>query len=107
MRYHHVDVFTSRPYSGNSLAVFPDSTGLKPEQMSQITKELRHFESIFLTGTDADHTFQARVFDLLEELPFAGHPVIGAACVLHALRGTGQEERWRVQLSVRTVDVRT
>jgi trans-2,3-dihydro-3-hydroxyanthranilate isomerase len=107
MRYHHVDVFTGRPYSGNSLAVFPDSTGLQPDQMSLITKELRHFESIFLTATGDDHTFQARVFDLLEELPFAGHPVIGAACVLHALRGTGEEERWRLHMAARTVDVRT
>jgi trans-2,3-dihydro-3-hydroxyanthranilate isomerase len=107
MRYHHVDVFTGRPYSGNSLTVFPDSTGLTSAQMSRITQELRHFESIFLTATDDDHTYRARVFDLLEELGFAGHPVIGAACVLHALRGTGQDERWRVQMAARTVDVRT
>lgn len=107
MHYLHVDVFTSRPYSGNSLAVFPDSTGLDSAQMSRITKELRYFESIFLTSTDDDHTFNARVFDLLDELTFAGHPVIGAACVLHALRGTGQDERWRIKMAARTVEVRT
>ena len=48
MRYFHVDVFSGRPYSGNSLAVFPDAAQLSGAQMERITKELRHFESIFL-----------------------------------------------------------
>jgi trans-2,3-dihydro-3-hydroxyanthranilate isomerase len=51
--FHHVDVFTPRPYSGNSLAVFPDAAGLTGGQMARITKELRHFESIFSNGTAA------------------------------------------------------
>lgn len=107
IRYHHVDVFTERPYSGNSLAVFPDSRGLTGTQMDRITKELRHFESIFLESASEDRTRRARVFDLIEELDFAGHPVIGAACVLHALAGTGGTERWTIQLKARTVTVET
>jgi trans-2,3-dihydro-3-hydroxyanthranilate isomerase len=107
VHYHHVDVFAPRPYCGNSLAVFPDSARLTGTQMDRITKELRHFESIFLTPTDSDHVYQARVFDLIEELDFAGHPVIGAACVLHALRGTEQDEQWSVRLKARSVGVRT
>lgn len=107
IRYHHVDVFTERPYSGNSLAVFPDSRGLTGTQMDRITKELRHFESIFLESASEDHTRRARVFDLIEELDFAGHPVIGAACVLHALAGTVGTERWTIQLKARTVTVET
>ncbi|MFD9476626.1 PhzF family phenazine biosynthesis protein [Streptomyces nojiriensis] len=45
MRYHHVDVFTDRPYSGG-LAVFPDAGPLTGAQMRTITQELRHFESV-------------------------------------------------------------
>jgi trans-2,3-dihydro-3-hydroxyanthranilate isomerase len=107
VRYHHVDVFTERPYSGNSLAVFPDSRGLTGPQMDRITKELRHFESIFLESATGGRTHRARVFDLVEELDFAGHPVIGAACVLHALAGTGGTERWTIHLKARTVTVET
>ncbi|MFF4395622.1 PhzF family phenazine biosynthesis protein [Streptomyces sp. NPDC001480] len=44
MHYLHVDVFSSQPYSGNSLAVFPDSAGLSGQQMTRITREMRHFE---------------------------------------------------------------
>jgi PhzF family phenazine biosynthesis protein len=107
VRYHHVDVFTERPYSGNSLAVFPEARGLTGPQMARITKELRHFESIFLEPVSGERSYQARVFDLVEELDFAGHPVIGAACVLHALAGTLGTERWTIHLKARTVTVET
>jgi predicted PhzF superfamily epimerase YddE/YHI9 len=62
VRYHHVDVFSRLPYSGNSLAVFPEAGGLSQVQMGQITRELRHFESIFLSR-DGD-VWRARVFDM-------------------------------------------
>lgn len=105
--YRHVDVFTSHPFSGNSLAVFPNATGLTAKQMSEITKELRHFESIFIGAYEDGREVEARVFDLIEELEFAGHPVIGAACVLNALHGVRQTERWTIRLKARTVIVET
>jgi len=123
MQYFHVDVFSSQPYSGNSLAVFPDAAALTSNQMAQtkmvqITRELRHFESIFLLpdGDGADvHRRQARVFDLMEELDFAGHPVLGAACVLHELHGSESQETlpetmpetWSITLPARTVQITT
>ncbi len=85
LNFVHCDVFSSRPYSGNSLAVFPDQHGLTDPQMLAITQELRHFESIFLNRDG--NRICARVFDLFGELPFAGHPIIGAACVMHKLFG--------------------
>ena len=105
--FHHVDVFTPHPYSGNSLAVFPDAAGLTGAQMDRITKELRHFESIFLEWDGSGRACRARVFDLNEELDFAGHPVIGAASVLHALHGSEETERWTIHLAARTVTVET
>ena len=102
----HCDVFASRPYSGNSLAVFPDSTGLSAAQMLTMTQELRHFESIFLTETEG--RIEARVFDLSEELPFAGHPIIGAACSLHMQCGAPGQKTWTFALQGgRTVRVTT
>ncbi len=107
MSYHHVDVFAPRPYTGNSLAVFSEAGGLTTLQMDRITKELRHFESIFLEPAEGSRAFRARVFDLIEELDFAGHPVIGAACVLHAIHGTQDTERWTIHLKARSVTVAT
>lgn len=92
----HCDVFASRPYSGNSLAVFTDSNALNAAQMQTITQELHHFESIFLSA--ADGQINARVFDLFEELPFAGHPIIGAACALHKRDGSNGKRVWQIGL---------
>jgi trans-2,3-dihydro-3-hydroxyanthranilate isomerase len=108
MQFQLVDVFTSRPYSGNSLSVFPDAGGLSTGQMAQITGELRQFESIFLNLAGPQHHWQARIFDLFEELDFAGHPVIGAACVLHHLHG-GDMVRgsWTLELSSGALTIET
>ncbi len=107
LRYSHVDVFSPHPYSGNSLPVFPDSRGLSADQMLRITKELRHFEAIFLEPTNEPGTVRARVFDLFEELPFAGHPIIGAAAVLHHAGSSAEHAAWRFVLADRTVTIAT
>jgi predicted PhzF superfamily epimerase YddE/YHI9 len=102
LQYSHVNVFSPCPYGGNSLPVCLDSEGLSADQMLRITKELRHFEAIFLERTNHPNTVRARVFDLFEELPFAGHPIIGAAAVLHESSGRAEHRDWRVKLSSRT-----
>lgn len=105
--YMHVDVFSARPYSGNSLAVFPDSAGLTADQMLRITQELRHFETVFFEPTGKPSTVRARVFDLFEELPFAGHPLIGGAAVLHQQAGHAGPQTWTIELPNKTVTVNT
>jgi len=107
LEYRHVDVFTSRPYCGNSLPVFVDARGLSASQMLRTTQELRHFEAIFLEPTAQPASVGARVFDLFEELPFAGHPIIGAAAVLHESGGSGERCEWHVSLPDRTVTITT
>jgi PhzF family phenazine biosynthesis protein len=106
-RYHHVDVFADAAYTGNSLAVFLDPPPLRADQMLAITRELRHFETIFVTTLTEPDTVRARVFDLSGELDFAGHPVLGAAGVLHEVRGKGEHGQWTFALPTRTVQVTT
>lgn len=105
--YVHADVFSRTAFNGNSLAVFPNSGQLSADQMLRITQELRHFESIFLELTDQPNRVRARVFDLFEELPFAGHPIIGAAAVLHALSGAAEPQVWRFDLPAKSVTIST
>lgn len=107
LRYHHVDVFSRRAFSGNSLSVFSGAGALSPEQMLAITQEMRHFESIFLQSTDDGQRFRARVFDLMEELEFAGHPLIGAASVVHSVLNESETAEWVFQLNQKTVTVTT
>ncbi len=103
--YVHVDVFSPTPFGGNSLPVFPDAGGLTPAEMLTVTRELRHFETIFLAPTGKADTVRARVFDLFEELPFAGHPILGAAAVLQQRSGRDSGGTWHFALPGRTVSV--
>lgn len=103
----HVDVFAPHPFAGNSLAVFLDSPHLSASQMLMITQEFRHFEAIFLAATADARRYKARVFDLFEELPFAGHPIIGAAAALHHLSKNPDRQLWTFDLVEKCVTVST
>jgi trans-2,3-dihydro-3-hydroxyanthranilate isomerase len=108
MQFQLVDVFTSTPYRGNSLSVFPDAGDLSATQMAQITGELRQFESIFLNPAGPQYHWNARIFDLFEELGFAGHPVIGAASVLHHQHGGDKiRARWTLELASGALTIET
>lgn len=86
-RYVTLDVFTSRPFGGNPLAVVLDAAGLDDAAMQQITREFNLSETVFvLPPRDPSHRARIRIFTTAHELPFAGHPTVGAA-VLMALEG--------------------
>jgi trans-2,3-dihydro-3-hydroxyanthranilate isomerase len=105
--YYHVDVFSENAFSGNGLTIFTDAEGFTRETMQTLTREMRQFESIFLYQTDRN-TFRASIFTMEEELDFAGHPLIGAAALLHDLYSNHKEhESWYLQLNARTVLVKT
>jgi PhzF family phenazine biosynthesis protein len=106
-RYVHVDVFASGAMSGNGLAVFLDADGWPASLMQRLTREMRQIESVFLSHVGHGGA-GARIFTEDEELPFAGHPVLGAAAVLHRVRGRDDESRtWRIALGSRIVTVTT
>ena len=82
-RYLHYDVFTDRRFGGNQLAVFPDAAGLRPEVMQQIAREIGFAETTFVTRAErADTDVRMRIFTPGQELPMAGHPVIGSTFAL-------------------------
>jgi trans-2,3-dihydro-3-hydroxyanthranilate isomerase len=92
-RYVLADVFTDRIFAGNPLAVFPDGGAVPPELMGRIAGELNLSETAFvLPPDDPAHTARLRIFAPGKELPFAGHPTIGTACVLAALGRVPLEE---------------
>lgn len=94
----HVDVFATAPLTGNGLAVFLDADGWPPPAMQSLTREMKQFESIFLSDIGPAGA-TARVFTVDEELPFAGHPVLGAAAVLHRTQAEEAERRaWTLRL---------
>jgi trans-2,3-dihydro-3-hydroxyanthranilate isomerase len=107
MDFQHVDVFASEAFTGNSLTVFISDGSQGAGQLLAITQEFRHFESVFLTATQTPDRWRARVFDLFGELDFAGHPILGAAAVLHEVLGGDEARSWSIQLPARSVRVET
>jgi len=101
------DVFTSVAMEGNSLAVFPDASGLSESEMQAIAKEMNLSETTFMfprnAAVERAHGVRVRIFTVQEELPFAGHPTLGTA---FALRGDTNAEEIRLELNVGTVPVR-
>jgi trans-2,3-dihydro-3-hydroxyanthranilate isomerase len=108
LEYRHVDVFSRLAFQGNGLVVVLDAAKLSPELMQAITREMRQFESVFLTDVDLERRSAAlRIFTEDEELDFAGHPLLGAAAVLHGMMTGEQEEQWALRVAARTIEVRT
>jgi trans-2,3-dihydro-3-hydroxyanthranilate isomerase len=82
-RYVVVDVFTDVPLAGNQLAVFTDARDLSSEDMQSLARETNFSETVFvLPPSSADADVRLRIFTPAVELPFAGHPTLGAAFVL-------------------------
>ena len=84
-RFRQVDVFTDTAFAGNPLAVVLDGDGLTTEQMQALAREFNLSETSFPLAPPAGATYGLRIFTPTTELPFAGHPSVGAAAVLHRL----------------------
>lgn len=95
-RYHILDVFTASPLAGNPLAVVSEAEGLDTAAMQAVAREFNLSETVFLLPPlDPVNMAQVRIFTPTVELPFAGHPTIGAAVLVATLEApdfiAGQE----------------
>ena len=81
LRYLVVDAFAEEPLAGNPVAVFTGASHLDSETMQRLARELNLSESVFLLAPRAGGDVRARIFTPSQELPFAGHPILGAALV--------------------------
>jgi trans-2,3-dihydro-3-hydroxyanthranilate isomerase len=80
-KYVLLDVFTDQPLAGNQLAVYTDARLLPEELMQRVAREMNLSETVFLLPSQGDGDARVRIFTPRTELPFAGHPLVGAAWV--------------------------
>ncbi|MEP6568604.1 MAG: PhzF family phenazine biosynthesis protein [Acidobacteriota bacterium] len=106
-RFVQLDVFTSEPFAGNPLAVFPEAEGLTDDEMMKIAREMNLSETVFVFKPEDKHPVNSnqlsakpadekagsgksqvdsgdstvlrrlRIFTPVREIPFAGHPIVG------------------------------
>ena len=73
--------------TGNPLCVFEDGVGLDDATMQAIARQFNLSETTFILPSDKA-TARVRIFTPAYEMPFAGHPTLGTAHVVRALRNT-------------------
>jgi trans-2,3-dihydro-3-hydroxyanthranilate isomerase len=96
-----VRVFTRNGAGGNHLGVVTDVAGLDDGSMQAIAAELGFSETIFVATTDGSPPY-VRIFTPGMELPFAGHPLVGAAWML-LTEGVGHD---RIRCGIGDVGIR-
>jgi len=92
--------------SGNPLCVFEDGRGLSSEQMQALARQLNLSETTFiLPPSSPQATAAVRIFTPSFELPFAGHPSLGTAAVVHDLQAPGSEPGVTLEMEAGLVSV--
>lgn len=81
-RYVIADVFTDAPLEGNGLAVFTDARELPEKTLQPLAREMNLSETVYVYPAEQGGHARIRIFTPMDELPFAGHPVLGTAFVL-------------------------
>src|SRR6202030_2455663 len=91
-----LDVFTQTPLAGNPLAIFTDARGLNDGEMQALAREMNLSETTFIlprdAATEAREGKKVRIFTVVEELPFAGHPTLGTALYIYASDSSKPDE---------------
>jgi trans-2,3-dihydro-3-hydroxyanthranilate isomerase len=85
-RFYTLDVFTTKRFEGNPLAVITDGDGLTESAMQAVAREMNLSETVFVQKPTEDSALaRLRFFTTREELKLAGHPVIGTWFLLAEL----------------------
>ncbi|MCQ2000650.1 PhzF family phenazine biosynthesis protein [Arthrobacter zhaoxinii] len=76
--FKQVDVFGTKPYLGNPVAVVLDADGVSDAAMASFARWTNLSETTFvLPPTQDGADYKVRIFTPGGEIPFAGHPTLG------------------------------
>lgn len=90
-KFYTLDVFTTKPFAGNPLAVVLDCEDLDDATMQTIASEFNLSETVFVSPPECEaNRASIRIFTPAHELPFAGHPTVGTAILLNHLKHLGE-----------------
>jgi trans-2,3-dihydro-3-hydroxyanthranilate isomerase len=79
-----VDVFSESPLAGNQLAVIFDADDLADSEMLALAREFGYSETTFVCKPTDGSDWRVRIWTPFEEVPIAGHPLVGTALALHS-----------------------
>lgn len=99
LTYYWVNVFTTKQDQGTPLPVVILDHPLSTQSMQSIAKMFNQAETIFIEQLDSDKPL-LHIYTPMQQLPFAGHPIIGALAILQKLRKNTQLTAVRCQSGI-------
>ena len=105
--YRIVNVFTrgGGVLTGNPLCVFENGEGIDDATMQALARQFNLSETTFILPT-SKATARVRIFTPSYEMPFAGHPTLGTAHVVRALKGGGDAVALEMKAGIIPVNAR-
>lgn len=107
MKFYIIDCFAEKKYQGNQLLVVIPDRELSSHEQAQIAREINFSETTFLFPDKKDNGgYDVRIWTPnTGEVPFAGHPTLGTAFVIHHFLEAGQEKLVKLNLKVGQIPV--
>lgn len=107
MKFYIVDCFAEEKYQGNELLVVIADRAISDHEQQQIAREINFSETAFiLSGRQSNGGYDVRIWTPnVGEVPFAGHPTLGTAFVVHRCIEHGQGDLVRLNLEVGQIPV--
>lgn len=106
LAFYIVDVFAEKKYAGNQLAVFRQAGEISGAEMQTIAREINFSETTFILSDEPNNGgFDVRIFTPKEEVPFAGHPTLGTANIIHSQILCGKSNDLRLNLKIGQIPV--
>jgi len=106
MKFYIVDCFAQQKYQGNQLAVFIPDYKISIGEMQKIAKEMGFSETSFILSDKQENGgYDVRIFTPDVEVPFAGHPTIGTAYIIHKMIEKGKSKKVILNLKAGAIPV--
>ncbi|MBQ8972722.1 MAG: PhzF family phenazine biosynthesis protein [Clostridia bacterium] len=107
MKFYIVDCFAEEKYQGNELLVVIADRAISEREQQQIAREINFSETAFvLSGKRENGGYDVRIWTPnVGEVPFAGHPTLGAAYVIHHFLESGRSSLVKLNLKVGQIPV--
>ena len=106
MKFYIVDVFATKKYTGNQVAVIECDQPLEVELMQRIACELSLPEVSFLQNKpNPDGSYNVRIFTPEREISFSGHPTLGTAFIIYNFLNTEKKDEILLNLPSSQVSI--
>ncbi len=107
MKFYIVDCFAEEKYQGNQLLVVIPDQNISDEEQQNIAREINFSETAFiLSGKQENGGYHVRIWTPHSEVPFAGHPTLGTAYIIHRLIENSSTDEVKLNLEVGQITVR-